>query len=557
MAGQSRTLKLSILADVDQLKKNLNTGSNEVEGFGSKLGGFAKKAGAAFAVAGAAAAAYASKLAVDGVKAAIEDEQAQTQLALALENAAGATNAQIKATEDSILQMSLATGVADDQLRPALGRLVRSTGDITKAQDLLSTALDISAATGKPLEAVANSLGKAYDGNTAALGKLGVGLSAAELKTMSFEQVQGRLTELFGGAAAANADTYAGKIARVQVAFNEAQETVGAALLPILDKLLGFINENALPAIQAFSAAFSLTEGDGFGKIVSDVANTLKKTFTPIIEGVKSVFDRVKTAVMNSKDEFSAFWDVVKFIAPLIGESIGKALNVVGKIAEVLITVFAKVLSAIKPLINTAIDGINLVIRGLNIINPGRDIPYIKKIGESGGTPGFSGTMPDGTSFSTGGTVNQTDAEKAQLAASIAESEAASKIVTEGQKRGLTAEQALAEAAAKKSNLTTTTIAAKATQAVTDLAGAFDNFTSGTTSLAGVIAASTAGFPSGTSGVNTNTLAGIMAASGQPSITVNFNGITTDPEGTARVLVDTLNNSFYRGTGGANSLQFA
>jgi len=157
MAGQSRTLKLSILADVDQLKKNLTTGSNEVEGFGSKLGDFSKKAGLAFAAAAAAAAAYASKLAVDGVKAAIEDEKAQTQLALALQNATGATNAQIKATEQSILQMSLQTGVADDELRPALGRLVRSTGDITKAQDLLSTALDISAATGKPLAQAARN----------------------------------------------------------------------------------------------------------------------------------------------------------------------------------------------------------------------------------------------------------------------------------------------------------------------------------------------------------------------------------------------------------------
>ena len=342
MAGQSRTLKLSILGDVDQLKKSLNTGSTEVESFGSKLGGFAKKAGAAFAVAGAAAAAYAGKLAVDGVKAAIEDEKAQTQLALALQNATGATNEQIKATEASILKMSLASGVADDNLRPALQRLVLSTGDITKAQDLLSTALDISAATGKPLETVANSLGKAYDGNTAALGKLGIGLSAAELKTMSFEQVQGRLTTLFGGAAAANANTYAGQIARVQVAFNEAQETVGTALLPILDKLLGFINENALPAIQAFSAAFSLTESDGFGKIVSDVGTTLKATFTPVIEGIKKVFDNVKTAVMNSKDEFAAFWDVVKFIAPLIGKSIGDALSVIGDIAEILITVLEK-----------------------------------------------------------------------------------------------------------------------------------------------------------------------------------------------------------------------
>jgi hypothetical protein len=510
MAGQSRTLKLSILGDVDQLKKSLNTGSNEVDGFADKLGGFAKKAGAAFLVAGAAAAAYASKLAVDGVKAAIEDEKAQTQLALALENATGATNAQIKATENSILQMSLATGVADDQLRPALGRLVRSTGDITKAQDLLSTALDISAATGKPLEAVANSLGKAYDGNTAALGKLGVGLSAAELKTMSFEQVQTRLTELFGGAAAANADTYAGKIARVQVAFNEAQETVGAALLPILDKLLGFINENALPAITAFSNAFSLTEDGGFGKTVNDVGETLKTTFTPIIEGVKSVFDRVKTAVKNSKDEFSAFWDVVKFIAPLIGEAIGKALNVVGKIAETLITVFAKVLAAIKPLINTAIDGINLVIRGLNLIRTGQDIPFIKKIGESGGTAGFSGTMPDGTAFSTNAAASQTPAEKAQLAASVAESLAFAKEVS-GQSKGLSATQSSAAAAASLSNI---------------VAGSFN---------AGA--------------------ARIGEERDRASTTINVNVTgSIDPERTAREIVDTLNNSYYRGTGGAGAL---
>jgi hypothetical protein len=328
MAGQSRTLKLSILADVDQLKKNLTTGSNEVEGFGSKLGDFSKKAGLAFAAAAAAAAAYASKLAVDGVKAAIEDEKAQTQLALALENATGATNAQIKATEQSILKMSLQTGVADDELRPALGRLVRSTGDITKAQDLLSTALDISAATGKPLETISNALGRAYDGNTTALGKLGIGLSAAELKSMSFEQVSGRLTTLFGGAAAANAETYAGKIARVQVAFDEAKETVGSALLPILDKLLVFINQNALPAINAFSNAFSLTSGDGFGKVISDVGKTIKDTVQPIFVGFQGYLNTLKKIITENKDSFLAFWDVIKYIAPLIGETIGKAMEI-------------------------------------------------------------------------------------------------------------------------------------------------------------------------------------------------------------------------------------
>jgi len=126
MAG-SRTLKLSILADVADLKKNLDTGSKEVEGFGGKLEKFGKVAAAAFAAAAAAAAAYAVKLAVDGVKAAIEDEAAQLRLANALKNVTGATQAQISAVEEQILKTSLATGVADDQLRPALQRLAVAT----------------------------------------------------------------------------------------------------------------------------------------------------------------------------------------------------------------------------------------------------------------------------------------------------------------------------------------------------------------------------------------------------------------------------------------------
>jgi len=305
MAG-SRTLKLSILGDVDNLNKSLKTATKDVETFGDKMGKVGKMVGAAFVAAAAAAGAYAVKIGIEGVKAAIEDEKAQTQLALALENATGATKAQIAATEQSILQMSLASGVADDQLRPALGRLVRSTGDITKAQDLLTTALDISTATGKPLETVANALGKAYDGNTAALGKLGIGLSSAELKTMSFTDVQGKLTDLFGGAAARNADTYAGRIARMQVAFNEAKETIGFALLPILEKVINFINQNALPVINAFSGAFSLN-GNGLGGVITTVGNIITNTFTPIINGLLKAFGYIKDAIGDNLSTFKEF----------------------------------------------------------------------------------------------------------------------------------------------------------------------------------------------------------------------------------------------------------
>jgi len=292
MAGQSRTLKLSILADVDQLKKSLAQANGDVDDSSSKMGEFSKKAGLAFAAAGAAAAAYAIKIGVDGVKAAIEDEASQNKLAHALENATGATKAQIEATEESILKMSLATGVADDKLRPALQRLAISTGDIKKAQDLLTVALDVATATGKPLETVANAIGKAYDGNTAALGKLGIGLSAAELKTMTFTDVQQKLTDLFGGAAAANAETYEGKIAILKVSFDEAKETIGQGLLPMITSLIDYINDNVLPAFNAFALGFSgkgkikdgmtttETAAFGFGETVKSLTVSLGKMFT-------------------------------------------------------------------------------------------------------------------------------------------------------------------------------------------------------------------------------------------------------------------------------------
>jgi len=190
MATGTRALTLKLIADIDDFNKNLNKGSTEVEGFGGKIEKFGKVAAAAFAAAAAAAVAYAGKIAIDGVKAAIEDEAAQVRLAAALENATGATRDQIAAVETQITKTALATGVADDQLRPALQRLALSTGDTAKAQELLNLALDVSKATGKPLETVANALGKAYDGNTTALGKLGIGLSSAELKTRSFTDVQ-------------------------------------------------------------------------------------------------------------------------------------------------------------------------------------------------------------------------------------------------------------------------------------------------------------------------------------------------------------------------------
>lgn len=282
MAG-SRTLKLSILADIDNLQKNLKAGEKDVETFGDKLADFGKKAAVAFAAAGAAVGAFA----VSAVKAAAEDEAAQRQLANTIAATTNATAAQIAGVEQYIEKTSIAIGVTDDQLRPAFARLVRSTNDVEAAQKLLNLALDLSAATGKPLEAVSNALGRAYDGNTTALGKLGLGIDAATLKSKDFDSIFQQLTGTFGSFAENEADTTQKQMERVKIALDEAKESIGAALLPAVQDLTAWIMEYFVPALEAFIYGLtgqgqlddSLTDAQktalDFGKKVNGVINTV------------------------------------------------------------------------------------------------------------------------------------------------------------------------------------------------------------------------------------------------------------------------------------------
>ena len=380
MATGNRTLKLSILADVDDLKKKLGEADKVVETNSSKISEFGKKAAAAFAIAAAAAVAYAGKLAVDGVKSAIEDEQAQLRLAAALRTATGATDGQIQATEDYISKTSLAVGIADDQLRPAFQRLAVSTKNTAEAQKLLTLALDISQGSGKDLETVVNALGKAQDGNTTSLGRLGLGLSKAELSTLSFSQVQERLSDLYGGAASRNAETFQGRINRLKVAFDEAKEAVGVALLPIIERLIGYIFE--------------------YG--------------TPIVDKFKAAWDVIRAAIERNRASFEEFGQILTtVIFPIVSKIFTFLLDVGAKAASAIIDAFGKIVGAITPVLNFVIDAINLVIRGLNLVRGGSDIQQIGKIGSatasvSGGFSGIpsggtTGTIPSGGfSFSSG-----------------------------------------------------------------------------------------------------------------------------------------------------------
>jgi hypothetical protein len=376
--------------------------------------------------------------------------------------------------------------------------LVRSTSDTEKAQQLLATALDISAATGKPLESVANALGKAYDGNTASLGKLGIGLSAAELKTMNFTQVQGKLSDLFGGAAARNADTYAGRIARMQIAFDEAKETIGFALLPILEKLMGFINNNALPIINAFSGAFSLN-GNGLGGVITTLGNIITSVFTPIINGMIKAFGYVRDAIGDNLDTFKEFGALIAtYVAPVIGTVLGGALQVAGKIAGGVIDVIAGVVKILNGLISGAVAGINALISAYNAIpflpnvskisTPTVSVPTIK----TPTVPTTATTIPKISAPSGGGATTTSSGGGVSTAAKVAATAAAATtgFIGSAESRGLS-DRANSERLGLGTTINLT------------VTGAFDK------------------------------------------------------EGTARTIVDTLNNSYYRGTGGASNLQIA
>ena len=348
MATGTRALTLKLLADVDNFTKNLKSADNDVKTFGDKVGEFGKKAGLAFAAAGAAAVAYAGKLAIDGVKAAIEDAAAQTKLALTLKNVTGATENQIEATEDYITKTSIAFGITDDQLRPSLERLARATGDVERAQKLQTVAIDVAAGSGKTLEAVTNAMAKAAEGNTASLAKLGIGLTSAQLKTMSMEEITAKLASTFANQASTQADTFQGKMQRLQIAFDEGKETIGAFILTAITPLVEVVVNRVVPAIQEFT--------NNIGVKLQPVL----KFIQPIINGLKSAFDTVRSSLERNNDELQPFYNFLKAIgefardtlAPILGKILGGAIKALGQFISDAIDTFARFVSVLTNVYN-------------------------------------------------------------------------------------------------------------------------------------------------------------------------------------------------------------
>ena len=459
-ATGSRTLKLSILAETKQLTDSLKSANKDVETFGDKMGAVGKKIGAAFALAAAAAAAYAIKIGVDGVKSAIEDEAAQLRLASALKTATGATDAQIKATEAYISKMQLATGVSDTDLRASMQRLAVSTKDVSKSQDILNLAIDVSKGTGKDLATVTEALAKAYEGQDTKLARLGIGLSAADLKAMDFTQTQIALSNLYGGAASRNAETFQGRIDRLKQAFDEGKEAVGARLLPIIERLIGYLFEYGVPIINKF----------------------------------KDAWDVVKKSIDDNKENFQEFIDLMQtYVLPVLKTVFGFLVDVGAKAASAIISAFGTILGAVTPIINFIIDAINTVIRGINLIKPGADIGTIGKVYGSNQVNG--GYQTGQSSTSTG----------ASTSTSIPSISGGGASASTGAGKGVSLPSSVL--------------------VMPTVGSAFNSL--------------------GTADVR-----------GRESALVTINiGVAGDPEATARVITETLNDSFYRGTGGANNFR--
>ena len=237
--------------------------------------------GTAAVTAVSAGARMAVEFGVNGVKAFLDDEAAAAKLARTMSNLGleGAT-AEVEANIDALQRQ---TGIVDDILRPSFDRLVRSVGDVSEANRLLALSADIAGGTGRSLDSVVQALGRAYDGNTTGLSRLGAGLDKATLKTGDMDLITQKLADTFGGQAAVKAATFQGQLDRVSVAFGELQESFGRGFMDGV--VSGF--DDSKTAADSLSEAIKLLEPTFYelGKQIGGVVQYVPQ----FMAGVKTI----------------------------------------------------------------------------------------------------------------------------------------------------------------------------------------------------------------------------------------------------------------------------
>jgi hypothetical protein len=348
----------------------------------------------------------------DAVKAAMEDEKSQQMLARQLKATTGATDDQIKSVEKYITAQGRNLGITDDQLRPALAGLVRVTKDVNEAQNAASLAMDIAAAKGISLETASKALEKAYGGNLTALAKLDPSVRAMIKGGASLEEVFAQLGKTFGGAAEEASNTAAGGFAKMKLALDETKESIGAALLPVIQKVLPYLQKAAEWA-QDNPKAFTIIAGTIAGVATAILAVNAAMALNPfglIAVGIAALV----TGITIAYTRFETFRNIVR-------------------------AVVNGVAGYIEFLANSWVKATNVIIRGLNLINPFGNIDTIDpiklgRLGSDGGTRSTvaaisAGDMPGAASAAAGGAVAGLGAGYATSAAKKATNAAKSAVV--------------------------------------------------------------------------------------------------------------------------------
>jgi hypothetical protein len=232
--------------------KGSKAAQKDINKLGKNIDGFAKKSAKAFGVAALASAAFAVKIGKDAVQAAMEDQKSQALLANSLRNTVGATDNAIAGVERHITALQKQFSVADDELRPAFGRLAAAFNSTTAAQEAMQIALNVSAFASVDLATASDAIIKASQGQYKAITKLVPGIGAATLATKDFGKITDKVSKLTGGAAATRAETLEGKMMGLKLAFAEVMETLGYALLPVMEKFVTLVTSQLLPKIEAF-----------------------------------------------------------------------------------------------------------------------------------------------------------------------------------------------------------------------------------------------------------------------------------------------------------------
>jgi phage-related protein len=324
----------SITVDFLGNDKSLGRTINDVDSKTSRLGSTMRKVSLVAAGLLAGAVVIGAKALWDMGKAAAADQVEAEKLKLALQNNANATDAQVASTEKWITAQGVALGVTDDELRPALARLVTATHDVGKAQKLASLAMDVSAGTGKSLESVSTALMKAQNGQVSALARLGINTKNAAGETITMEQAVRRMSDTFGGQATTKANTFQGQMTRLKVIFDETKEAIGYRLLPIATKLATWFLNEGMPAMARFSGwmqanllpifsklgdlwhkVMAALSGDTSGAVsdVRGILGSLKDIFKSTVSIAQSIWKRFGAILTEfTKGSFKNILQVIK-----------------------------------------------------------------------------------------------------------------------------------------------------------------------------------------------------------------------------------------------------